>query len=144
MIPLARDGIFTGAALSVAHTMGEFGIVLMMEVSIPGSTRVAPITQYDEVQMLHYDNAHTFSLILLLASLILLSHHQMPAASRRSACPKVMTPAVPLPTHSKCHSLLKTVTGRSPLPRRLAAGRATAALRIDAQRRLEVRQSIYH
>lgn len=72
LIPLARHGIFTGAALSFAHTMGEFGVVLMMGGNIPGVTRVASIALYDEVQLLRYENAHVFALVLLLVSLMLL------------------------------------------------------------------------
>jgi molybdate transport system permease protein len=59
--------------LSFAHTIGEFGVVLMIGGSIPDRTRVASIAIYDEVEALNYGAAHQYSLILLtLAFLVLL------------------------------------------------------------------------
>lgn len=72
MVPAARNGIVTGAALSFAHTMGEFGVVLMLGGNIPGVTRVASIALYDETQKLNYSVAHTYALVLLLSSLAML------------------------------------------------------------------------
>lgn len=72
MVPAARNGILTGAALSFAHTMGEFGVVLMLGGNIPGVTRVASIALYDETQTLNYDVAHRYALVLLLASFLML------------------------------------------------------------------------
>lgn len=72
MVPVARNGIITGAALSFAHTMGEFGVVLMLGGNIPGVTRVASIALYDETQKLNYSVAHTYALVLLFSSLVML------------------------------------------------------------------------
>ncbi len=72
MVPAARNGVITGAALSFAHTMGEFGVVLMLGGNIPGVTRVASIALYDETQKLNYDAAHSYALLLLCFSLAVL------------------------------------------------------------------------
>ena len=60
-------------ALSFAHTMGEFGVVLMLGGSIPGQTRVASIALYDEVEKANYPAAHLYAVTLLLISGALLS-----------------------------------------------------------------------
>ena len=72
-LPLARRGLTVGAALSFAHTVGEFGVVLMLGGSIPGETRVASIALYDEVEKFNYPAAHLYALTLLLLSGVLLS-----------------------------------------------------------------------
>src|SRR5262249_54545729 len=64
-VPGARNGILTGVALSFAHTMGEFGVVLMLGGNIPGVTRVASIALYDETQTLNYAVANSYALVLL-------------------------------------------------------------------------------
>jgi molybdate transport system permease protein len=71
-LPLARRGIGTGVTLSFAHTVGEFGVVLMLGGAIPGVTKVASILLYDEVQKLDYARAHSLALVLLAASFFLL------------------------------------------------------------------------
>jgi molybdate transport system permease protein len=71
-LPLARRGLLVAAALSFAHTLGEFGIVMMLGGSIPGKTKVASIALYDEVQRLDYASAHAFAAVLLLLSFALL------------------------------------------------------------------------
>ena len=71
-VPLARRGIAAGITLAFAHTLGEFGVVLMIGGSIPGKTRVASIALYDEVQALNYNQAHVFAAILLAVSFALL------------------------------------------------------------------------
>jgi molybdate transport system permease protein len=63
--PLAIPGIITGVALSFAHTLGEFGVVLMLGGNIPGRTQTASIAIYDNVQMLDYADAARQSLTLL-------------------------------------------------------------------------------
>jgi molybdate transport system permease protein len=68
VLPLSRHGILTGLSLSFAHTMGEFGVVLMLGGNIPGQTRVASIALYDEAQKLNYGAAHAYALILLFIS----------------------------------------------------------------------------
>ncbi len=72
MVPAARNGVLTGAALSFAHTMGEFGVVLMLGGNIPGVTRVASIALYDETQTLNYSVAHSYALLLLASSFAML------------------------------------------------------------------------
>ncbi len=71
-LPLARRGILTGAVLGFAHTLGEFGVVLMIGGNIPGETRVASIAIYDHVEALDYAAAHGLSLVLLVLSFLLL------------------------------------------------------------------------
>jgi molybdate transport system permease protein len=71
-LPLAWRGVVAGLTLAFAHTLGEFGVVLMIGGSIPGATKVASIALYDEVQALAYPQAHLFSAVLLGLSLSLL------------------------------------------------------------------------
>jgi molybdate transport system permease protein len=71
-LPLAWRGIVVGLTLGFAHTLGEFGVVLMIGGSIPGVTRVASIALYDEVQKLAYTQAHAFAAVLLALSFALL------------------------------------------------------------------------
>lgn len=71
-VPLAWRGIAAGLTLGFAHTLGEFGVVLMIGGSVPGVTRVASIALYDEVQALHYPQAHAFAATLLVISFALL------------------------------------------------------------------------
>ena len=71
-LPLARPGLLTGAVLGFAHTLGEFGVVLMIGGNIAGETRVASIAIYDHVEALDYGQAHGLSLTLLTLSFLLL------------------------------------------------------------------------
>lgn len=71
-VPLARPGIFTAAVLGFAHTVGEFGVVLMVGGNIAGETQVVSIAIYDHVESLQYANAHWLSAGLLLLSFTLL------------------------------------------------------------------------
>lgn len=64
-VPLARRGFLTAAVLGFAHTLGEFGVVLMVGGNIPGETRVISIAIYDHVEALEYGKAHTLAAILL-------------------------------------------------------------------------------
>jgi len=73
ILPLSWGGILTSCALVFAHTMGEFGVILMVGGNIPGETQTLSIYIYDEVQALNYREAHKASLTLLLVSLISLS-----------------------------------------------------------------------
>jgi molybdate transport system permease protein len=70
-LPLAWPGLLAGVALTMAHTLGEFGVVLMLGGSIPGKTRVASIALYDEVQKLNYPLAHAYAAVLLVISFAL-------------------------------------------------------------------------
>ncbi|HEY3202968.1 MAG TPA: molybdate ABC transporter permease subunit [Thermoanaerobaculia bacterium] len=73
ILPLSIPGLVTGMVLSFAHTLGEFGVVLMVGGNLPGSTRTASISIYDEVQALNYAAAARTSLVLLLASFAVLA-----------------------------------------------------------------------
>ena len=72
-IPLARPGFFTAAVLGFAHTMGEFGVVLMIGGNIPGKTQVVSVAIYDHVEGLEYVHAHWLSGGLLLMSFLMLT-----------------------------------------------------------------------
>lgn len=72
VIPLARPGFITAIVLGFAHTLGEFGVVLMIGGNIPGQTQVLSIAIYDHVEMLEYGQAHWLSGGLLLLSFLLL------------------------------------------------------------------------
>ncbi|WP_372944814.1 molybdate ABC transporter permease subunit [Muriicola sp.] len=72
LLPNIRKSLLTGIVLSFAHTVGEFGVVLMIGGNIPGKTRVASIAIYDEVEALNYAAANTYSLILFVLTFILL------------------------------------------------------------------------
>ena len=72
VLPNSWGGIFTSCALVFAHTMGEFGVVLMVGGNIPGETRTLSIYVYDEVQALNYTEAHKASLLLLITSALAL------------------------------------------------------------------------
>ncbi len=71
-IPLARSGFLTAAVLGFAHTLGEFGVVLMIGGNIPGETQVVSIAIYDHVESLEYVHAHWLSCGLLLLSFLML------------------------------------------------------------------------
>lgn len=71
-VPLARPGFITAAVLGFAHTVGEFGVVLMIGGNIAGETQVVSIAIYDHVESLQYANAHALSLGLLALSFLLL------------------------------------------------------------------------
>jgi molybdate transport system permease protein len=72
VVPLAWPGLITGMVLSFAHTVGEFGVVLMVGGNIPGATRTLSIDIYDRVQALDYASANKTALVLLLFSYLLL------------------------------------------------------------------------
>lgn len=71
-LPLARPGFITAAVLGFAHTVGEFGVVLMIGGSIPGRTRVLSIAIYENVETLEYGRAHVLAGALLLLSFAML------------------------------------------------------------------------
>lgn len=72
VLPLSARGFITASCLSFAHTVGEFGIVLMIGGNIPGETRVLSIALYDHVESLEYARAHGLAAALLLFSFITL------------------------------------------------------------------------
>ncbi|WP_323753144.1 molybdate ABC transporter permease subunit [Marinobacter sp.] len=71
-IPLARPGFLTAAVLSFAHTIGEFGVILMIGGSIPGETRVLSVAIFDHVEALEYTQAHWLSAGMLVFSFVVL------------------------------------------------------------------------
>jgi molybdate transport system permease protein len=73
ILPLSISGLVTGVALTFAHTIGEFGVVLMVGGNIPGVTRTLSINIYDQVQNLDYAAANTTSWVLLVIAFALLS-----------------------------------------------------------------------
>jgi len=73
ILPLAWPGVLTSLVLSFAHTLGEFGVVLMVGGNLPGVTRTISIDIYDRVQALDYAAAHQTALLLLLVCFMVLS-----------------------------------------------------------------------
>lgn len=72
LLPNIRSSLLTGIVLTFAHTIGEFGVVLMIGGSIPDKTRVASIAIYDEVESLNYSTANVYSMILFGITFIIL------------------------------------------------------------------------
>jgi len=72
LLPNIKPALLTGCVLSFAHTVGEFGVVLMIGGNIPGVTRVASIAIYDEVEALRYSNAFDYALMLVGFSFVIL------------------------------------------------------------------------
>lgn len=72
VVPLARPGFITAAVLGFAHTLGEFGVVLMIGGNIPGETHVLSIAIYDHVEALEYTQAHWLAGGLLILSFVML------------------------------------------------------------------------
>jgi molybdate transport system permease protein len=73
IVPLSVPGLVTGVALSFAHTMGEFGVVLMVGGNIPGVTQTVSIDIYDQTQALNYAGANQTAVVLLVISFFVLS-----------------------------------------------------------------------
>lgn len=73
LLPNMVPSLVTALALTFAHCIGEFGVVIMVGGNMPGETRVASIAIYDEVQALNYQTANRYSLVLFLISLLLLT-----------------------------------------------------------------------
>jgi molybdate transport system permease protein len=86
-LPLARPGLVTAAVMSFAHTIGEFGVVLMIGGNIPGKTRVVSVQIYDHVEALEFTQGHWLSGGLLVFSfcVLLVLYHFNPMASRKAA-----------------------------------------------------------
>ncbi|MEM8506339.1 MAG: molybdate ABC transporter permease subunit [Bacteroidota bacterium] len=72
LLPNIRPSLLTGVVLAFAHTVGEFGVILMIGGSIPGKTKVASVMIYEEVEALNYDNANFYSGILLVTTFVIL------------------------------------------------------------------------
>jgi molybdate transport system permease protein len=86
VLPLCKPGLITGAVMSFAHTVGEFGVVLMVGGNIPGVTRMASVQIYDHVEALEYSEAHRLAAVMLgFSFLVLLSLQLWKAAPQRTA-----------------------------------------------------------
>ena len=72
MLPNVKASVIVGITMSFAHTIGEFGVILMIGGNIPDETRVASIAIYNEVEMLNYTNANIYSWVLLIFSFTVL------------------------------------------------------------------------
>lgn len=72
VLPLAKPAYITAAVMGFAHTVGEFGIVLMIGGNIPGATRVMSVQIYDHVEAMQYSQAHTLAAGLLVFSFVVL------------------------------------------------------------------------
>ena len=68
LLPNIKSSLLTGIVLTFAHTVGEFGVVLMIGGNIPGKTRTASVSIYDEVEAFNYHNANVYATILLVLS----------------------------------------------------------------------------
>jgi len=85
MVPLCLPGFLTAGALTFAHTVGEFGVVLMIGGNLPGSTRVASVQIYDYVEGMDYASAHHLALGLLVGAFaMLLATHLLRPSARHS------------------------------------------------------------
>jgi len=85
-LPLARPGFITAAVLTFAHTVGEFGVVLMLGGNIPGVTRVVSVQIYDHVEAMEYAHAHWLAGGMVVFSfLVLLALHRMQPREERRA-----------------------------------------------------------
>ena len=85
-VPLAKRGFLTGTVLGFAHTLGEFGVVLMVGGNIPGETRVVSIAIYDHVESLEYAQAHVLAGVLLSFAFVAMlfmyvANHKLKVAS---------------------------------------------------------------
>jgi molybdate transport system permease protein len=87
VLPLARPGFLTAATLGFAHTVGEFGVVLMIGGNIPGRTEVLSIALYNHVEALEYTEAHVLAAVLLVFSFSVL--FAVYALSRRFETPRL-------------------------------------------------------
>ncbi|WP_420149031.1 molybdate ABC transporter permease subunit [Spirosoma sp.] len=72
LLPNCKPALLSGIVLTFAHTIGEFGLVLMIGGNLPGETRVASIAIYDEVELLHFQTAHAYAALLLALSFAIL------------------------------------------------------------------------
>jgi molybdate transport system permease protein len=72
ILPLCKGGFIVAATLSFAHTVGEFGVILMLGGSIPGETKVLSVLIYDYTESMNYEAAHQLSLLLLAFSFFVL------------------------------------------------------------------------
>jgi molybdate transport system permease protein len=72
LLPNVKPALLSGCVLTFAHTLGEFGIVLMIGGSLPGETKVASVAIFNEVEALRYHNAYFYSILLFIVSFLIL------------------------------------------------------------------------
>ncbi|WP_439607814.1 molybdate ABC transporter permease subunit [Hydrogenophaga sp.] len=84
VLPMCRPGLVTGVIMSFAHTVGEFGVVLMVGGNIPGVTRVVSVQIYDHVEALEYGDAHRLAAVMLGFSFVVLLALQFYNQRRRA------------------------------------------------------------
>jgi len=72
LLPSIKSSLFTGIVLTFAHTIGEFGVIMMIGGSIEGETKVASVAIYDEVESMNYGSANEYALMLLVFSFVIL------------------------------------------------------------------------
>jgi len=72
VLPLARNGFITASVLTFAHTIGEFGVILMIGGNIPGETKVLSVAIYDHVEALEYTEAHWLAAGMVVFSFVVL------------------------------------------------------------------------
>jgi ABC-type molybdate transport system permease subunit len=87
VLPLCKPGLVAGSIMSFAHTVGEFGVVLMVGGNIPGVTRMVSVQIYDHVEALEYGDAHRLAALMLGFSFMVLFALQVWNKDRRSASP---------------------------------------------------------
>ncbi len=86
VVPLCKPGFVTGAIMCFAHTVGEFGVVLMVGGNIPGVTRVVSVQIYDHVEAMEYSDAHRLAAVMLgFSFVVLLALHVYNGAQRKGA-----------------------------------------------------------
>lgn len=85
VLPLSKPGLVTGAVMAFAHTVGEFGVVLMVGGNIPGVTRMASVQIYDHVEALEYADAHRLAAVMLGFSFVVLLGLQLWKTEPRGA-----------------------------------------------------------
>ncbi len=84
VVPLCKPGLIAGAIMSFAHTVGEFGVVLMVGGNIPGVTRVVSVQIYDHVEAMEYADAHRLAAVMLgFSFVVLLALHLYTGARRK-------------------------------------------------------------
>src|SRR6266702_4513247 len=129
ILPLALPGVVTALVLSFAHTLGEFGVVLMVGGNLAGVTRTVSIDIYDHVQSLEYGQANHMALVLLLRSFAVLS--VVSAANRR---PFLLCPGCFHRSFSRHHHSLWTFGRRQIHAARLSCRAGAAGRRTDRSR----------
>ena len=87
VLPLCKPGLITGTIMAFAHTVGEFGVVLMVGGNIPGVTRVVSVQIYDHVEALEYGDAHRLAAVMLGFSFVVLLALQLYQRRQRASHP---------------------------------------------------------